>query len=169
MGSNSFAFRRFVISGLVAATTLMGCTTPAADERTAAPLAGPAVPRPFTDRFLGEAWLVARAIEVEGPLGLLDHIAAGQDTQSFDYRAESIPAGYRQTWTRRADAVNGLRAQLDGWALVATDRLVVLERFDEVSVTLRAAGDVTWFERATETSGGPATEHSVVGHRPGTP
>lgn len=160
-------------ASLVAVVSLAACKTPEGAGPESAESAAPSAPKPWTTRFVEEGWLVARSVEIEGPNGLLLHVAAAQDPEQFRYRSEAVDGGLRQVWERTAPGATTLRVQLDKWEVYATDRVVIVERLDEVPVTLRAKGDVSWFDAqgvgqgADQGSG--AAEHVVQGLRPTQP
>lgn len=126
------------------------CSAPREPQRRADPAeASPAVPRPpepvrWTDRFLGaERVLVADEVSIEGPRGLLDHAVTGSIESSHDVEHKTLPQGYRVTIQQRVGAPPAeIRAQLDQLTIVATRRLVLLERPGPVDVVLTAQGDV---------------------------
>lgn len=100
---------------------------------------------PFPDRYMRNTLLVADQIVIEGPKGLLDHVALGQDDVLLDYAVETLPAGFRQILSKKAgsDYVE-IRAGLDAWEITALERVMVLERPGDVPVRIIAAGNV-WF------------------------
>lgn len=119
-----------------------GCgATPASDpaRRAEAP------PRPWTRAFSSPAILIADEIVVEGSGDLLAHVASRQDPTTTSYSSRTTAEGLRQETTVRADAGGAeITAQLDAWELHALRRLVVLQRFDDAPVTLRASGNAYW-------------------------
>ncbi|MDF1799492.1 MAG: hypothetical protein P1V81_09980 [Planctomycetota bacterium] len=100
---------------------------------------------PFPDRFLRNTLLVADQVVIEGPKGLLDHVALGQDDELLDYSVETLPIGFRQVLSKKpgGDFVQ-IRAGLDAWEITALQRVMVLERPGDVPVRIVAAGNV-WF------------------------
>ena len=121
----------------------------AADGRASAsgPRA-PAQPAPWTDAFAKPAVLIAAEIRVEGPKGLLDHVATVSDPDEFNRTEKTRPEGFLQEIVVKPDAVGAeIRAQLDQLTIVATRRLVVLERPAAVDVTVVAQGDAYWASR----------------------
>lgn len=109
----------------------------------------PAAPRKvepprWTDRFLGaERVLVAEDVRIEGPQGLLDHAVTGSVESSHDVEHKTLPQGYQVTIVQREGVPPAeIRAQLDQLTIVATRRLVLLERPGPVDVVLTANGDV---------------------------
>ncbi len=115
--------------------------TPPAPADTVA--AAPELPWP--EDFKASAILLADEIEVRGPKGLLAHIALRQDPDLIDYRMETTSAGLLQEARARADAgYVEIRAQLDNWAVVAMQRMTILERPGDVPVEVRARGNAVW-------------------------
>ncbi len=110
--------------------------------------APPPPPMPWPDEFARAAYLVADQIAIEGPKGLLDHVALGQDDTLLDYSVETLPEGFRQVLTRKPGVEYvEIRAGLDAWEITALERILVIERpgeVGEVPVRLVAAGGVWW-------------------------
>lgn len=102
------------------------------------------LPRPWTRAFEREAVLVADEIRIEGPEDLLTHIAVVQDPQTIDYETKTVSEGLLQELVVKPGAFGQVRAQLDGWTLAATRRMVILQRPGEVPVVVRAAGNALW-------------------------
>jgi hypothetical protein len=114
------------------------------------PIEPPPAPRPWTESFRSSALLIADEVRIEGPKGLLDHIATRIEPDFHTYVAETLPEGFQQTFEpRRADAGIDIRAYFDALEVVALKRLVLLERPGEVDVVVQAAGDAFWRESAT--------------------
>lgn len=102
------------------------------------------VPRPWTRAFEREAVLVADEIRIEGPEDLLTHVAIVQDPEAVQYETKTVTEGLQQELVVKPGAFGQIRAQLDGWSLAATRRMVILQRPGEVPVVVRAAGNVLW-------------------------
>ena len=105
-------------------------------------------PAAWPGDFARAAYLVADQVAIEGPKGLLDHVALGQDDSQLDYSVETLPEGFRQILTKKpgVDYVE-IQAGLDAWEIIALDRILVLERpgaIGEVPVRVVAAGGVWW-------------------------
>jgi hypothetical protein len=131
---------------LILSTLATGCGAPPKDTSAPPPVeVAPPPARAWTAAFEGAAVLLADEIHVEGPQGLLDHLAMRQDSHTTEYSAETTAAGFRQTMTLRAGAEGAeIRGQLDAWQLVALQRLIVLERPDHGAVVIRARGEAFW-------------------------
>lgn len=126
-----------------------GCSSPdrepegaepekSAEERLLAPL-------PWTEAFLEPAVLLAADVRIEGPRGLLRHIATVTNPEEFDRVEKTLPEGFLQEIVVKPDALGAeIRAQLDQLAIVATHRLTVLERPGPVDVLVIANGDAYW-------------------------
>ncbi|MHC4377497.1 MAG: hypothetical protein ACYS26_12925 [Planctomycetota bacterium] len=110
----------------------------------APPVAVPQPPPAWTGAFLEPALMVARRIEITGPLGLMDHCTTTQDPGRVVYAAETTERGFEQRLTR-APGLNELvqlRGSIDQWRLVATDLLILREDPTARTVSVRAEGDV---------------------------
>jgi hypothetical protein len=107
----------------------------------------PAEPTPWTEAFLSPAVLMADSILVEGPPGLLEHVATRADDALFERRVETRPEGLLQTIRVRPDSagIEVVRAQLDAWQLAAIREVAFLERVDPATpVRVVARGDAVW-------------------------
>jgi len=108
--------------------------------------------RPWPHTFERSALLVADQISIEGPKGLLDHVALSQDPDLLDYEVETLPEGFRQTLTRKPDVgFIQIKAALDALEITALERIVVLERPGDVELRVVARGNVWW--RSTDPAG----------------
>lgn len=122
-----------------------GVPQKSAEERLLAPV-------PWTDAFQEPAVLLAADVRIEGPQGLLRHVATISDPEEFDRVERTLPEGFLQEIVVKPDALGAeIRAQLDQLAIVATHRLSVLERPGPVDVVVLANGDAYWAR-------GPETE-----------
>ena len=125
-----------------------GCSAPReapGEDATggAAPEADADAPRPWTSAFLDEAVLVAREVRIEGPPGLIEHVAVRQEPPYTLVSVRTVPEGLLQEVVLADDApATEIRAQLDNLAIAAERRLVVLERPGQVPVSVEAQGDV---------------------------
>ncbi len=150
---------------LVALLLVAACAGPAP-----APEPGPEAPAvipPFTTAFREPGVLVAERVRIEGPVGLLEHFAAVQDPERFEYVAEATDEGFRQRWTLLPGVFGEIRGQLDGWQIAALSRLEVLERHREGPVVLEASGDVFVSAGLADQQGLHTDQFRKVGHRPG--
>lgn len=128
-----------------------GCSAPReggedpGSQRAEAPHADaePGATRPWTAAFLDEAVLVAREVRIEGPPGLLEHVAVRQEPPYTVVSVRTTPEGLLQEVALADDAPDTeIRAQLDNLAIAAERRLIVLERPGPVPVVVDATGDV---------------------------
>ncbi len=139
-------------AGAACSTTAKGTEPPGpvAEARPSTPTAppqepAPDPPRPWTRAFREKSLLVAREVSVEGPPGLLAHVAILQDPQTCDHEVRTTPEGLLQEASVRPGAEGALaRCQLDGLAIAATRRLEVLERPLAEQVVVRARGEAVW-------------------------
>lgn len=104
----------------------------------------PLTPAPWTGAFSETAVMLAGTIYVEGPRGLLEHVAARVDDAYFQRATETTDQGFLQTIVRPSESVPEIRVRLDRWTMAAVSRVVILERFDECPVTVVATGDAIW-------------------------
>jgi len=113
-------------------------------EETAAAAAAKLEPAgPWTPSFTRGALLVANEIRVEGPRGLMQHIATRSLDPHHRQTVETIPEGFRQIFeVVNPNAGIEIRSHLDAMQIVAMQRLVVLERPGDVPVTILALGEV---------------------------
>jgi hypothetical protein len=133
-------------------------TRPAQPERKVAVFdahAKEAHARTWTRRFAEGAILIADRIELDGPSDLLEHVAVRQDSQVFEFTTRTTREGLRQEMRRKAEAVSGteIRAQLDGWTLVALQEMLVLQRPGDAPVRVVATGEAAWIPTGDAPSG----------------
>lgn len=103
----------------------------------------PDVLKPWTDRFQRLTHLVADEIRVEGPDGLLAHLATRTDANAHKKIERVTTQGFLMEITLEPEAAPlEIRAYLDRFELVAMKKLVVLERPGPVDVVVLALGDV---------------------------
>lgn len=102
----------------------------------------PEPPAPWTEHFRQSTLAMADRVFIEGPKGLLDHLATRSEDGFHSYEAETLPAGFQQTFkVIRPEAGVELRAYLDGYEIVAFQELVVIERPGELDVRVHLSGD----------------------------
>jgi len=98
--------------------------------------------RNWTSRFASQAVLVADEVTIEGPSDLMQHVAVTQDLDVFAFASWTTKDGLRQeTSVKPGVAEREVRAQLDGWTIVAIRKLHVLQRPGDAPVVVRAVGD----------------------------
>jgi hypothetical protein len=139
------------LAAVACAVSLLACTSPTQLDPGPGGVGVPEgsnelpAPRPWTQAFRSPALVVADSVYVEGPRGLLDHIAARTEDGFHSYVAETLPEGFQQRFeVLRPEAGVELRAYLDAYEIVAFRELIVLERPGELDVLLRASGDTFW-------------------------
>ena len=120
------------------------------------PAAGPPVEvvrarRPWTAEFVAPALLIASEVRVEGPVGLLEHVATRADPEFHERVEKTTPEGFRQQITLKPGVGEAeIQGHLDALRIVATRRLVVLERPGaQGEVRVSASGDAYWREDAS--------------------
>lgn len=143
-----------------AALPLTACTsTEPAAEQDALPVspAGPLdaepweppTPKPWTDEFHRRAALLANRIRIEGPTGLLEHVAPVVDSRVHGHTVQTTAQGLLQVTKVLAPDSPPIGAQLDGWQIMALEELTILERLEECDVVILASGDAFWKDPAT--------------------
>lgn len=101
----------------------------------------------WTDDFMQPAGLVAETVYIEGPPGLLEHVATSIDPMHHTQDVETVAEGLRQTYeARMPNSPVEIRAWLDQLEIATMRRLVVLERPGGREIIVRAAGDAWWKE-----------------------
>jgi len=160
----SFALRLFAATGCALALVACGLTP---DGSTDPEPVGPEVHdieeigRPWTQEFMDAGLLVADVVYIEGPKGLLDHVALSQDDELMDYTVETTPDGFRQSLVKKQGVGYAeLRGALDALSITALRSLVVLERPGDLPVRIVAKGSV-WYR------GMPTTSLERAGWAPG--
>lgn len=122
----------------------------AASEATEVPepryRAEPEPPAPWTQAFLADSVLMADEIRVEGPPGLIEHLAIRQEPSFHDHTAKTVESGFLQESVSKGLGQAPIRAKLDGLTLAAFHRLTVLERVVGGDVVVRAIGDAQFSE-----------------------
>ena len=105
---------------------------------------------PWTDRFMKPAVLVADQVRIEGPVGLLEHLATPSNPELHDRTEKTVPAGYlQQISAKEGIGPVEIQAQLDNLTIVALKKLVVLERPGPVDLVVLAAGDAYYNDKST--------------------
>ncbi len=122
----------------------LACTTtePAAPpERTAEAKAEAA--RLWTKEFQAKSILIANEISIEGPPGLIEHVAIKQQPEQT-YAVKTIAEGFLQEISAPAEAANPIEIQIDNLAIYAVRNARILERVSAGPVRIRARGEVMW-------------------------
>lgn len=110
------------------------------------------VARPWTDRFRKPSLLVADTVRVEGPVGLLEHLATRTEPDAHSRREETTTQGFLQEIVQKPDVpLAEIHAFLDQLEIVAMKRITVLERPGPVDVVVVATGDVYFRDIAAKT------------------
>jgi len=133
----------------------------------------PEPPPAWTEAFLRNSALLADRVHVEGPHGLLHHIAVVSDQESFEHSTETRAEGLVQITRVREDLTYPpqIRAQLDQMTIMALRELVVIERPGDVPVRVIARGDAYWQDPITgkEQRGAELTFTGEVGETAASP
>jgi hypothetical protein len=137
MNTRRFAF---LLAGALVLAAPACTSTEGGPGEGAAPVAGP---RPWTTEFQAKSILIANEISIEGPPGLIDHVAIKQLPEQ-KYSAKTTADGFLQEIAIDENAANPIWIQLDNLAINAVVRARVLERVTDGPVLIRARGRVTW-------------------------
>lgn len=127
-----------LVVGLFACTTTDPAPTP---ERSAEAKAEAA--RAWTQEFQAKSILIANEISIEGPPGLIEHLALKQ-LPDQTYGAKTIAEGFLQEVSAPEGAANPIWMQLDNLAIYAVRNARILERVSAGPVRIRARGEVLW-------------------------
>lgn len=123
------------------------CSTP---ERASSGLAAQVPPPPpvepaWTEAFHERALLVAERVRIEGPPGLLAHVATRPDPDVHERSERTTPDGFLQELrAKRSFPGSEIQAWLDGLEIAALRQLTVLERPGSCPVRVIAEGEVLW-------------------------
>lgn len=121
---------------------------PAAERSTVRP------GKPWTKEFQTPSVLLADVVEIEGPEGLVDHVATRVDPALHERRERTTPAGYLQEIERKqrdgeTDPLSEIQVYLDQMQITALRKVVILTRPGAVPVVVHARGNVFWSDTAT--------------------
>lgn len=145
----------FAVCAVACANTRKDTRPSPAPVRADAPVAPP-VPKAWTDRFQQRALLVADDVRIEGPDGLLDHVASSIDPETLTRTEKLTPDGFLTTIEHKTGAPPvEIKVQLDRTEIVALRRVTLLERPGPVDVVLTASGDVLWTDLTTKQESRP--------------
>lgn len=102
-------------------------------------------PPPWTDAFSVSTALLAAEVRIEGPPGLISHFASVSDPEELSRTEKTVPEGFLQVIAVKPEARGAkITAQLDRLAIVALERLTILERPGGKTVVVLAKGDAYW-------------------------
>ena len=108
---------------------------------------------PWTLEFMESAVLVAGDVRIEGPPGLLHHVAQLQDSDVHTYRVRTVPEGLLQeTTVKELGSVFPIRCNLDNLYITAERSLTVLERPGRFRCASSPAGTPTGSSPTARTS-----------------
>lgn len=153
-----------LLSGLLLAAAVAACSGPSKKESSvAAPAAANAAsaqpasaspsryqPAPWTDAFNQPCALLAAEVRIEGPPGLISHVASVSDPEELDRSEKVVPEGFLQVISvKPGSPTANIKAQLDRLAIVAIEKLTILERPQGTAVIVTAKGDVYWENSTT--------------------
>ncbi len=122
----------------------LACTTtePTAPPESSA-AAKAAAARLWTKEFQAKSILIANEISIEGPPGLIDHVAFKQKPEQT-YTVKTVAEGFLQEIAAPAEAENPIEIQIDNLAIYAVRNARILERVSAGPVRIRARGEVLW-------------------------
>jgi hypothetical protein len=102
-------------------------------------------PPPWTEAFSESTALLAAEVRIEGPPGLISHVASVSDPEELSRTEKTVPEGFLQVIEVKPEARGAkIAAQLDRLAIVALQRLIILERPGGTTVIVMAKGEVYW-------------------------
>jgi hypothetical protein len=102
-------------------------------------------PPPWTDAFTVSTALLAAEVRIEGPPGLISHVASVSDPEELNRTEKTVPEGFLQVIEVKPEARGAkITAQLDRLAIVALQRLIILERPGGTTVVVLAKGEAYW-------------------------
>jgi len=128
-----------VVQILAACLAVVACSSPKNDPGPG----GPSAIVPWTQEFEEHALLIANSVRIEGPVGLLEHIATRPNPEFHDRVERTTVDGFLQEIESRFTGQGSeIFAWLDKLELVALHRLTVLERPSATDVVVEASGDV---------------------------
>ena len=129
-----------LVAGLVLAG---GCGSPSSGKReTAEPTEPLRPPNVWIEVFEEPAVLLARDVRIEGPPGLLSHVAVRQEPASHEHTVRMVGEGLLQETRVRPQALGTvIRGTLGRLAIAAESSLTVLARPGSVPVRILASGD----------------------------
>lgn len=135
------------------ACAALSCSSPepVAAEAPAPPR--PSAAAPWTDAFRERAVLIADRVRIEGPPGLLEHVATRPDPELHERVERTTTEGFLQELRAKASFPGSqIQAWLDGLEIAALRQLTVLERPGPCPVKVVAEGQAVWrsLERGTE-------------------
>lgn len=109
------------------------------------------VAKPWTTQFEKATLLIADEVRIEGPDGLLDHLATRADATAHKKSERVTRDGFLQEIVLAPNtAPLEIRAFLDRYEIVALKKLSVLERPGPVDAVIVATGDVFLRDAASE-------------------
>ncbi len=150
--------------------TALLCSCVSSEPATDAALgAGPAAPPEvvaWRTAFDEVAVMIADVVHIEGPKGLVDHIAtrpvAGHHVQNL----ETFPKGFLHTIVALEPGVSlEIQAALDQLQIAALRQLTILERPGDLPVTVSATGNV-FYQRSGEAEAQRGPSLKLVGPIP---
>lgn len=147
------AFTSIVV--LAAFVTLGGCAGKTRDEaRPTAERSTVRPGKPWTKSFQKASVLLADVVEIEGPEGLVDHVATRVDPALHARRERTTSDGYLQEIERKQGEGDGgplseIQVYLDQMQITALRKVVILTRPGSVPVVVRARGNAFWTDTTT--------------------
>jgi len=149
---------------LLTLAMLAACGSAPSGEDAKASAVPAAAGLPWTREFQVSSTLVAREVFLEGPPGLIDHVAFKQHPD-HRYTAKTTAEGFLQEVSSDRGEGELIRIQIDNLAIAAERRIRVLERVAEGPVRVQASGDVFYKNLVTgQESRGESLE--LTGARP---
>jgi len=140
---------RLLLTLLLATSPLLAAcgAVPAEGSGGGAPTPEPQEVRPWMPYFVAPQSLIADEVRVEGPDGLLEHVALGHEPELHVYTTETTPDGLLQVVELRPGMdpmEEPIRVQVDSLDMRVLKRVVVLERVGQPPLRIEARGQAWW-------------------------
>ena len=129
--------------GVAGAFACKSAGTGPAQDKPATSAKSAASKAPWSLEFQSKSILIAREITIEGPVGLIDHVAYKQVAEQR-YSTKTIPDGLLQEISVGDDHSQPIFIQLDNLVINAIRSARVLERVVDGPVKITARGDAYW-------------------------
>ena len=139
---NTYCTIALLSAGVLACTSTPSDSTRAKNGANAARNSAEAAAR-WTKEFQKKSILIAREIAIEGPPGLIAHVALKQ-LPDQRYSARTTAEGFLQEVSVADDSPQAIWIQLDNLAINAVRSARVLERVSDGPVRIRASGEAYW-------------------------
>ncbi len=128
---------------LITAAGVLACKSSATDSTQAAKSKSEKAGAPWTKEFQSRAILIADEVSIEGPPGLIDHVAYKQSPEQH-YAAKTTSDGFLQEVSTGANTSEPIWIQIDNLRVNALRSGRWLERLADGPVRIHAHGRAYW-------------------------